>query len=294
MKKFNIFEVYGQVHNEKIETPKVEVQSYSPISLGRKTPMIVDGKFSLTESLKKQELVSEEFSGNEAGTIASLTGLRPTAIVSFIKAHNLDVKKLLNYVKKDKSARMDLMTAISGKDGNKYQKTIISKFGLKENVDEAKDPKEAIYQALVKGGNNPTEARKMVDKNYDYVQRVYGDASPKKKAEVIRSIHEGKLTENLMGMKKEPIDNYGSVERYEYVIKGKKARVTIDIMKHKEQGMPGSNFVSIRSSMGEYLADTPMNFKKIADLEKFVKKVHPNLVKIADGEMKSNGVAFTD
>lgn len=292
MKKFNIFEVYGQVHNEKIETPKVEVQSYSPISLGRKTPMIVDGKFSLTESLKKREV-----------------------------------------------------------------------------VDEAKDQKEAIYQALIKGGNNPTEARKMVDKHYDYVQRVYGDASPKKKAEVIRSIHEGKLnevrklkptathadaikltakvmkdwgrgsdvydemndfrgdwinfdnptkplppdaikslnyildnydllegklTENLMGMKKEPIDNYGSVERYEYVIKGKKARVTIDIMKHKEQGMPGSNFVSIRSSMGEWLADTPMNFKKIADLEKFVKKVHPNLVKIADGEMKSNGVAFPD
>jgi hypothetical protein len=65
-------------------------------------------------------------------------------------------------------------------------------------------------------------------------------------------------------------------------------------MKHKEQGMPGSNFVSIRSSMGEWLADTPMNFKKIADLEKFVKKVHPTLVKIANGEIKSGGVAFPD
>jgi len=100
------------------------------------------------------------------------------------------------------------------------------------------------------------------------------------------------VNENLLGMKKEPIDNYGSVERYEYVIKGKKAKVTIDVMKHKEQGMPGSNFVSIRSSMGEWLADTPKNFKKISELEAFVKKVHPNLVKIANGEMKSNGVSF--
>jgi hypothetical protein len=53
MKKFNIFEIYGQVHNEKIETPKVEVQSYSPISTKRRTPKIVNGKFSLMESLKE-------------------------------------------------------------------------------------------------------------------------------------------------------------------------------------------------------------------------------------------------
>lgn len=53
MKKFNIFEIYGQVHNEKIETPKIEVQSYSPISTKRRTPKIVNGKFSLMESLKE-------------------------------------------------------------------------------------------------------------------------------------------------------------------------------------------------------------------------------------------------
>lgn len=294
MKKFNIFEVYGQVHNEKIETPKVEVQAYSPISLGRKTPVIVDGKFSLTESLKKQEV-----------------------------------------------------------------------------VDEAKDPKEAIYQALVKGGNNPTQARKMVDKHYDYIQRVYGDASPKKKAEIIRTIHEGKLnevrklkpnathgdgqklmlkvmkdwgrgsdvhnamsqwgiawldfdnptkplspnaiksmnsilgnydllegklTENLMGMKKEPIGNVGSSERYEYVIKGKKRedQITIDVLQDKEQGSPRSNMVSIRWR-GGWLADTPTHFKNVSDVEKFIKKVHPDLKKIAaTGEAPKNYVSFPD
>jgi hypothetical protein len=53
MKKFNIFEIYGNVHNDKIETPKVEVQSYSPISTKQRTPKIVNGKFSLMESLKE-------------------------------------------------------------------------------------------------------------------------------------------------------------------------------------------------------------------------------------------------
>jgi len=53
MKKFNIFEIYGQVHNDKIETPKVEVQSYSPISTKQRTPKIVNGKFSLMESLRE-------------------------------------------------------------------------------------------------------------------------------------------------------------------------------------------------------------------------------------------------
>lgn len=53
MKKFNIFEIYGNVHNDKIETPKVEVQAYSPISTKTRTPKVVNGKFSLMESLKE-------------------------------------------------------------------------------------------------------------------------------------------------------------------------------------------------------------------------------------------------
>lgn len=52
-KKFNIFEVYGQVHNEKIESPKVK-QYYSPISKSKhRQAKIVDGKFSLMESLNE-------------------------------------------------------------------------------------------------------------------------------------------------------------------------------------------------------------------------------------------------
>lgn len=53
MKKMNIFEIYGNVHNDKIETPKVEVQAYSPISTKRRVPKVVNGKFSLVESLKE-------------------------------------------------------------------------------------------------------------------------------------------------------------------------------------------------------------------------------------------------
>lgn len=55
MKKFSIFDVYGTVHDKHVETPKVKVQAYSPISLGRKTPKVVDGKFSLMESLRPDE-----------------------------------------------------------------------------------------------------------------------------------------------------------------------------------------------------------------------------------------------
>jgi hypothetical protein len=233
MKKFNIFEVYGNVHGEVVETPKVEVQSYSPISVGRKVPMIVDGKFSLTESLKpKSEIISE------------VKKLKPNT-------SSKAAQRVIAKIKKDWGASSDVYEELSDWMVAWYK---------------SKDPDAPLAKPAIDAFNH------IID-NYDLIEGV---------------------NENLLGMKKEPIDNYGSVERYEYVIKGKKAKVTIDVMKHKEQGMPGSNFVSIRSSMGEWLADTPKNFKKISELEAFVKKVHPNLVKIANGETKSGGVAFPD
>lgn len=53
-KKSNIFEVYGMVHKSKVDKP-TNTRMASPISVGRKTPVIVDGKFSLQESLNQSQ-----------------------------------------------------------------------------------------------------------------------------------------------------------------------------------------------------------------------------------------------
>ena len=52
--------------------------------------------------------------------------------------------------------------------------------------------KETVLAALVKGGSNPEEASQMVDANFDYIERVYGDQNitPRKAAEIIMTIHE--------------------------------------------------------------------------------------------------------
>ena len=54
----------------------------------------------------------------------------------------------------------------------------------KDNPEKAK-----VLKLLIKHGNNKDDSKKMVDKHFDYVKRVYPDATPRKMAEVIRSIH---------------------------------------------------------------------------------------------------------
>jgi hypothetical protein len=90
MKKFNIFEIYGHVHNDKIETPKVEVQAYSPISTKRRTPKIVDGKFSLMESLKE--------SADGARTLAT-----------DVKRHFLEIISTYNSFREQMSRQSDIV-----------------------------------------------------------------------------------------------------------------------------------------------------------------------------------------
>ena len=51
-KKINIFEIYNKVHGSNLEKPELPKKSYCPISTKRKEPKIVNGKFSLTESLE--------------------------------------------------------------------------------------------------------------------------------------------------------------------------------------------------------------------------------------------------
>lgn len=56
--------------------------------------------------------------------------------------------------------------------------------------------KENMFDALVKGGMNGVKAQKLVDKNFAYISRVYGDQgmSPKEAVQILLSI-----AENIVG-----------------------------------------------------------------------------------------------
>jgi len=190
-------------------------------------------KSELREIIREEIQQIREFSGNEAGEIASLTGLRATAIVSFIKAHNLDVGKLLNHVKRGKLAdRMDVATAISGKDGNKYQKMIISKFGLKENVTEARitHGSNEIHDL---NSDTPQQFVKRYDKEDIFFTNDGQAVVTKRSSNIVYHGKDGGKSINMSntkfvycGIEKQ----FYSVEDYRKILKavyiGKKAKVT--------------------------------------------------------------------
>ena len=73
----------------------------------------------------------------EALGIAKLTGARGVAIDDFIKKHNIDAKKLFNYVKKGNlQDRLGFITALVGKPNNKFFKMVVGRFA--ESVNEGK------------------------------------------------------------------------------------------------------------------------------------------------------------
>lgn len=51
-KKISIFEVYNRVHGSNLKEPEVKKQAFCPISTKPKQAKVVDGKFSLSESLE--------------------------------------------------------------------------------------------------------------------------------------------------------------------------------------------------------------------------------------------------
>jgi hypothetical protein len=371
MKKFNIFEVYGNVHGEKIEAPKVEVTAYSPISTKKRTPQVVNGKFSLTESLRESvggertlatdvkrhflEIIStynsfreqmsrqsdivetahtlggvvdaaKELTLREAGdwfdkvtikrNMSELDKLDKQFDKFAIDAKQMDERlhalyedmgHILNRYYEIHDIDPAIMHQQLGKAGGaknvKYNEGVISEIKkLKPNT-SSKSAGRVIAKIKKDWGANSDVYEELSDW-MSYWYKFKDPDAPLSKPAIDTFNHiidnydliEG-VNENLLGMKKVMIDKSktGS-QRYEYVIKGKKAKVTIDVLESspEEQGYKRSNMVSIRSSMGEWLADTPKNFKKISELEAFVKKVHPTLVKIANGEVKSNGVAFPE
>jgi hypothetical protein len=73
-----------------------------------------------------------EAASRTAMEIGGLTGMNKDAVQKFVDEHNLDIEKLFQYVKKGKlKERMDFVSAVVGNPGNKIQKMIIAKFGMK-------------------------------------------------------------------------------------------------------------------------------------------------------------------
>jgi hypothetical protein len=73
--------------------------------------------------------------------IAGFTGTRGVAVDDFINTHNIDAKKLFNFVKKGNlKDRMAFVSAIAGKPNNKMFKMITKQFGESVNESKVKRP----------------------------------------------------------------------------------------------------------------------------------------------------------
>ena len=99
-------------------------------------PKVKERIKKIVREILKEKTISElneqsvtENVGIEAKGIAGFTGTRSSAVQDFIDKNELDSKKLLQYVKKGGlKARMSFVSALAGKDGNRIQQKIISKF----------------------------------------------------------------------------------------------------------------------------------------------------------------------
>ena len=73
--------------------------------------------------------------------IAYFTGTRPEAVEDFVSKHALNITKLLKYVQKGGlPQRMELVSALAGRDGNPIQKKVIKMFN--ESVNEGPSTEE--------------------------------------------------------------------------------------------------------------------------------------------------------
>jgi DNA-binding winged helix-turn-helix (wHTH) protein len=119
-----------------------------------------------------------ESASKEAMGIAGFTGTRGSAVEDFITKNELNGKKLFQYVKKGGlKQRMEFVSAIAGKPGNKIQKMIISKFKLGESVNEAKfGYKTSTASYIKKHKDEYKQAEKMNNGNekrfYDLLQQM--------------------------------------------------------------------------------------------------------------------------
>jgi hypothetical protein len=103
--------------------------------LDNKKAMDLYYKMAKSKSYVSLDVVKEsvnEAASRTAMEIGGLTGMNKDAVQKFVDEHNLDIEKLFQYVKKGKlKERMDFVSAVVGNPGNKIQKMIIAKFGMK-------------------------------------------------------------------------------------------------------------------------------------------------------------------
>ena len=87
----------------------------------------------------------------EAAEIAHFTGTRNIAVQDFIDNHKLNAKKLLKYVKRGGlPQRMELVSALAGRDGNPIQKKVIKMFNESINEGYSTEEKRIVMMAVRK------------------------------------------------------------------------------------------------------------------------------------------------
>jgi hypothetical protein len=157
----------------------------------------------------------------------------------------------------------------------------------KESVNENK--KDAVYWQLVKNGNRPSEAKKILDKYYDKVSKMYKKASIQKKAEIISSLsgknesvnerkfHSKKASDNYLGglnSSKGDTEMFGDGKGKFYIWvkpKGKKEKY-IDLPKSINDRSKADVFhKKIQKTMGESVEEGFGGDLKGEDKKKFEK-----------------------
>ena len=124
-----------------------------------------------------------ESTSKEAMGIAGFTGTRGNAVQKFIDDYNLDARKLFNFVKKGKlKDRMQFVSAIAGKPGNKFQGKMVGMFGESVN--------ESMFSMIDQIRQDSKDVR-------DFVKNVFKDREFKKMSndkefiKYLKSIYEG-------------------------------------------------------------------------------------------------------
>ena len=134
--------------NTKILDKKVQAKDTEGVKGGLKS--IISGLTNAQRSLKLESV--NEAASRTAMEIGGLTGLNKDAVQKFVDTHNMDIEAVYQYIKKSKlNDRLNFVTAVVGNPGNKYQKMIITKFGLKESINEVDAMlNKKVYKLLMK------------------------------------------------------------------------------------------------------------------------------------------------
>jgi hypothetical protein len=121
-----------------------------------------------------------ETSGMETiNYLKGVSGLRASYLSEWAEKNNVDLVQVAKAVKTKKLKPIDLSTAVSGKDGNKYAKEIITKYSKNKMSDGGMSNKKTTFDDKVKAIQSSLLKRKKVSPK---VQKDYGKTYNKKEA----------------------------------------------------------------------------------------------------------------